>query len=127
MEIQKNLGIWLDHSTANLIGSNSTKNHFISSNFTDDTKEDALKRSESLMHNKRQQMHEAYYKEIAEEILKYNHVLLFGPTSAKSELHNYLNKDLHFKDIQIDVESADKMSDNEKNAFVKNHFNTNSV
>ena len=74
------------------------------------------------MHNKEQQLHEAYYKEIADEILKYDHVLLFGPTKAKTELHNYLNKDLHFKDIIIDVESADKMTDNEKSALVKNHF-----
>ena len=70
------------------------------------------------MHNKRQQMHE----KIGGEILKYNHILLFGPTNAKVELHNYLNKDMHFKDIKIDIESADKMTDNEKDAFVKNHF-----
>jgi stalled ribosome rescue protein Dom34 len=79
------------------------------------------------MHNKRQQMHEAYYKEIASEILKYDHVLLFGPTNAKTELHNYLNEDLHFKNIQIDVEAADKMTNNEKDAFVKNHFKINMI
>lgn len=67
-------------------------------------------------------MQEAYYKEIADEILNYTHVLLFGPTNAKVELHNYLNKDLHFKDITIDIATADKMTDNEKNAFVENHF-----
>jgi len=38
------------------------------------------------MHNKRQQLHEVYYKEIADVILKYNNVLLFGPTNAKTEL-----------------------------------------
>jgi stalled ribosome rescue protein Dom34 len=74
------------------------------------------------MHNKRQQMHEAYYQEIAGKILKYEHVLLFGPTNAKTELHNYLKKDLHFKDIKIDVQPADKMTDNEKVAFVRDYF-----
>jgi stalled ribosome rescue protein Dom34 len=123
MEVQKNLGIWLDHSNANLIDVNSSKNsQTINSKFDFNTQEEALKRSENLMHNKRQQMHEAYYKEIADEILKYNHVLLFGPTDAKTELHNYLNQDLHFKDIKIDVESAENITDNEKDAFVKNHF-----
>lgn len=87
-----------------------------------ETKQEVLHRSEYTMHNKRQQMQEAYYKEIADEIVKYDQVLLFGPTNAKTELNNYLNKDLHFKDIKIDVEPADKMSDNEKAAFVKNHF-----
>ncbi|CAM3606253.1 hypothetical protein FLGE108171_05560 [Flavobacterium gelidilacus] len=122
METKNNLGIWMDHSTAQLIDSSSNSNHSINSEFTFDTKEEALNKSESLMHNKRQQMHKAYFKEISDQILKYNHVLLFGPTNAKVELHNYLNKDSHFKNIKIDAQPADKMTDKEKNAFVKNHF-----
>ncbi len=123
METNNNLGIWMDHSTAHLIDINSKKeNHSIMSKFTSETKEEALSRSEILMHNKRQQMHEKFYKKIGAEILKYKQVLLFGPTNAKVELHNYLNKDLHFKDIIIDIETADKMTDNEKDAFVKNYF-----
>lgn len=123
METKKYLGIWMDHLTAHLIDLNTiTKNHSITSAFTFNAKENALKRSENLLHNKEQQMHELYYKEIAEEILKYDNVLLFGPTNAKDELHNFLDKDLHFKDIKIDIESADKMTDNEKDAFVQNHF-----
>ncbi len=117
----KNLGIWMDHSTANLIDLNA-ENSTISSPFTFLVKEEALSRSEHIMHNKESQMHEAYYKKIALEILKYNHVVLFGPTQAKKELHNFFKDDLHFKDIKIDIESADKMTDNEKNAFVLNHF-----
>jgi hypothetical protein len=123
MKTHKNLGIWMDHSTAHFIDLKADKNdHSISSAFTFNTKEEALKRSESIMHNKEHQMHEAYYKKIADEILNYDNVLLFGPTDAKLELHNYLNKDLHFKDIKISVESVDKMTDNEKDAFVKKHF-----
>jgi hypothetical protein len=123
MKKNNNLGIWMDHSAANLIDINSKNEcQSIVSNFNSETKEEALNTSESLMHNKRQQMHEAYYKEVADEILKYNHVLLFGPTNAKVELHNYLKKDLHFKKIKIDIEPTDKMTDNKKNAFVKNHF-----
>ena len=124
MKSLKNLGIWMDHSTADLIDINAKKNNqSIVSEFTFDTKEEALSKSEKSMHNKRQQMHEAYYKSIADKVLKYDHVLLFGPTNAKTELHNYLDRDLHFKSIKIDVQSADKMSDNEKEAFVKSYFN----
>jgi hypothetical protein len=123
METAKKLGIWMDHSEANLIDLNVIKNkHSINSKFTYETKEEAILKGEYLMHNKEQQMHEAYYIEIGDEILKYDHVLLFGPTRAKAELRNYLKKDLHFKNIKIDIESADKMTDNEKNAFVKDHF-----
>ncbi|WP_339889185.1 hypothetical protein [uncultured Flavobacterium sp.] len=122
METKNNLGIWMDHATAQLIDSSFNQNTSINSEFTFETQEEARDKSESLMHNKRQQMQKAYYKEISNQILKYNHVLLFGPTNAKVELHNFLNKDAHFKDIKIDVEPADKMTDNEKEAFVKKHF-----
>ena len=123
MKTNNNLGIWMDHSVANLIDINSKNEcRSIVSKFTSETKEEALIRSESLMHNKRQQMHEKFYDKIGAQILKYNHVLLFGPTNAKVELHNYLNKDLNFKNIKIDIESSDKMTDNEQVAFVKKHF-----
>ncbi|MFT5754004.1 MAG: stalled ribosome rescue protein Dom34 [Flavobacterium sp.] len=123
METKKSLGIWMDHATANLIDLNSNnKIHDVLSKFTYEVQDEAIRKSERGMHNKRQQLQEAYYKEIADSILNYNHVLLFGPTNAKTELHNYLNEDMHFKNIQIDIESADKMTDNEKDAFVKKHF-----
>jgi len=123
MKTAKNLGIWLDHENAQLIDFISDKNNrIISSDFSFETKEEALSRSEHIMHNKRQQMHEAYYEKIATEILNYSHVLLFGPTDAKTELSNYLDEDLHFKNITVDVEAADRMTDNETVAFVRNHF-----
>jgi hypothetical protein len=51
-----------------------------------------------------------------------DHILLFGPTNAKSELYNYLHKDHHFKDIKFDIETSDKMTDHEKQAMVREHF-----
>ena len=123
MENKKKIGIWMDYSTAELIDLNHQMDKkSIESDFTYETEKETLNRSESIMHNKEQQMNEAYYKELGNVILNYDHVLLFGPTNAKSELHNFLNKDLHFKDIQIDVKTTDKMTDNEKHAFVSNHF-----
>lgn len=123
METQKKLGIWMDHSDATLIDINMEKiNVNITSNFTSDKKEEALNKSENLMHNKEQSMHEQYYKKIGDEILKYDHVLLFGPTHAKDELYNFISGDSHFKNLTIDVKSADKMTDNEKGLFVKDYF-----
>ena len=128
MEKQKNLGIWMDHLNANLIDLDSKKkSHTITSKFNYDVQDEAIRKSEKGMHNKRQQLHKAFYKEIAAAILNYDKVLLFGPTNAKTELHNYLNEDLRFKDIQIDIEAADKMTDNQKDAFVKTHFEKESV
>ncbi|WP_341224841.1 hypothetical protein [uncultured Arcticibacterium sp.] len=121
MNTRKILGIWMDHSAAHLINLKE-EIKIINSDFDFEMQDEAKQKSENLMHNKRQQMIGAFYKEISAEILKYNHVLLFGPTNAKVELHNYLNKDLHFKEIKIDVLAADKMTDNQKIALVKKHF-----
>ncbi|UAM98186.1 hypothetical protein K8354_18225 [Polaribacter litorisediminis] len=120
---QKNLGIWMDHSTANLIDLKSKKRSYsISLDRTSNINDDGLIKSERGIHNRKQELQEAYYKEIAEVILKYNHVLLFGPTDAKMTLFNYLINDFHFKDIKIDVEVVDKMTENQQVAFVKNFF-----
>ncbi|MFT6748409.1 MAG: hypothetical protein ACI9XR_000045 [Flavobacterium sp.] len=82
MKTDKNIGIWMDHSVAEIITLNQLKdNQKIYSNFTTETKEEVLKRSEFTMHNKEEQLNEAFFKKISEEILKYNHVLLFGPTN----------------------------------------------
>ena len=123
MGTQKKLGIWMDHQTANLIDLETQEiAHTILSDFDYDSKIEALQRSENIMHNKQQQLHESFYKEIGAEILKYDHVLLFGPTNAKSELHNYLKDESKYKDIKFDIESADNISDNQKVALVKGHF-----
>ena len=123
MSVTKNIGVWMDHSSANFINLNTKKNSYtVISQFTPDVKDEALTRNEHLMHVKEQGLNEAYYKEIADEIVRYDRVLLFGPTDAKKELYNYLKLDLHFKDIQFDVVPAEKMTTNEKEAFVKRHF-----
>lgn len=125
MKTQNNLGIWMDHSTAQLIEVNSKKsNRSIFCDFNSEVKEEALNRSEDIMHNKRQQMQEGYYKEIGKEILNYDHVLLFGPTNAKVELNNYLDKGRQFKNVKIEVKPADKMSENQQQAFVESYFKT---
>ena len=120
----KKLGIWMDHSNAHLIeitaDSIETKN--IESKFTHQAKEQSLGRSENLMHNKEQHQQSEYYKNLGEVIKNYNEVILFGPTDAKVELLNLLRTDHRFAGIKIEVEQADKMTDNQQHAFVKNYF-----
>jgi hypothetical protein len=72
------------------------------------------------------QQHEpaAYYKKIGEAIINYQDVLLFGPTSAKTELYNMLKADHHFEKIRIETKEADKMTQNEQHAFVREHFSS---
>jgi len=120
----KNLGIWMDHSNANLMellpGAVELKT--ISSTFTHDSKEESLSKSENLMHNKEQHQQAGYYKKLADVIRNYDDVLLFGPTDAKLELHNLLKADHLFEKIKIEVRAADKMPEHEQKSFVKDYF-----
>ena len=74
------------------------------------------------MHNKEQHLNLEYYKKLGEIIRKYEEVVLFGPTSAKVELYNMLQADHLFSKVKIEVQQADKMTENQQHAFVKNYF-----
>jgi len=81
-----------------------------------------LRLNESLMNNKEQNHLSDFYQKLSNVIKDYDEVLLYGPTNAKTELFNQLKQDIHFDRIKIDVQPADKMTDNQQEAFVKKFF-----
>ena len=120
----RQLGIWMDHSVAHLIdnsGSGVDHQHIVADDDKDHETYSVHKGESHQLHREHVAL-EAYYNKIAEKISHYHHILLFGPTAAKSELYNKLKKDPHFKAIHIVLESSDKMTENEKEAYVKNYF-----
>lgn len=118
------LGIWMDHASANLIDltADSAELSVIESEFTNEDKGESLQRSEQLMHNKEQHELTAYYKELGAVIKQYDEVLLFGPTTAKTELYNLLKDDHHFADVKLECKQTDKLSHKQQHAFVKEYF-----
>jgi hypothetical protein len=120
MNTHKNLGIWMDHSRANLMDGNieGKERIVIESAFTHQSKESTVQKNENLMHNKENHQQAEYYKKIGAEILNYDHVLIFGPTDAKSELRS----DHRFAQIRIEVMASDHLSDNQQYAKVREHF-----
>jgi hypothetical protein len=124
MKTLKKLGIWMDHSNAQLIefGSEIEEIKTIVSDFTFQDREETLQRSENEMHNKEQQKQATYYKKIANLIRDYDEVVLFGPTDAKVELYNTMKDDFLFDKIKIEIEDTDKMSDKKQLHFVDDYF-----
>lgn len=124
MKPAKKLGIWMDHSIAYLMEftSNPFEIKIIKSKFTHLKKMEALAKNESLMHHKEQQQLSGYYKKLSEVIKDYKRVLLFGPTNAKVELFDVLSEDERFVKIKIEIKETDKMTANQKDAFVKSYF-----
>ena len=124
MTTATNLGIWMDHSNAHLMEFTTVPitTTIISSKFTHRDKEHSIGRSENGMHQKQNHELAGYYKKIGEAIKNYQDVLLFGPTSAKTELLNLLKADHLFEKIRIETKDADKMTQNEQHAFVREYF-----
>lgn len=128
MKTRKHLGIWMDHSIAHLMDASTDTivSSTIKSEFTHEEKERTLTKGEHMMHNTEQQGQHAFYKKLGDAIRNYDQVVLFGPTKAKEELTNLLKADHNFVKIIIEVKPADKMTENQQHAFVKEYF-TNSV
>ncbi len=128
MNSSKQLGIWLDHSIANLIELSNDKmvkkTLKISPAFLGPLEN--LRLNESLMHNKEQNQQSEFYRKLSYVINDYNEVLLFGPTDAKTELFNLLRNNRQFEKIKITVQAADNMTDNQQDAYVKDFFNAHS-
>lgn len=125
MKSKKLLGIWMDHSIANLLELTNDKieTKTIESKPKLQVKEEDLYfKDESHMLNKEQGQLSAYYKKISDAILDYEEVIVFGPTDAKNELLNLLKDNHLFEKIKVEVKSADKMTENQQQAFVKKYF-----
>ena len=114
----------MDHANAHLMDCTSGMDSITTSaaSFTHENQEHSNPGSEKVAHNKEQHQQSAYYKKLGEEIIKYDEVVLFGPTNAKQELFNLLRGDQAFKKIKISVKQMDQMTDNQQHAFVKGFF-----
>jgi len=124
MTTSKRLGIWMDHANAHMMEftTDPIVTNTISSKFTHEEKEESLGKGEDLMHHKEQHERSDYYKKIGDVIKNYTDVILFGPTEAKSELLNVLRANHNFEKIKIETKPADKMTDKQQHAFVKEYF-----
>ena len=124
MKSTKQLGIWMDHSTAHVMkfenGTIVTNTIESQPEILEDQQIEYKDESHSL--NKEQRQLSSYYKELGDVILGNEDVILFGPTEAKSELFNLLKDNHLFDEIKIVVKSADKMTESERKIFVKEYF-----
>jgi hypothetical protein len=113
----KKLGIWMDHSMANLMEftTDPIQTKTIHSDTSHHRKNSDFGKNENLMHNKEQHLQADYYKKLGEVIKNYGEVILFGPTNSLAE-------NQHFSKVRIEVKQTDKMTENQQHAFVKEHF-----
>jgi hypothetical protein len=120
------IGIWMDHQHAFITEFTRTpmKSTKITNASLNMDKERRFAKGEEHMHYKEQQLQSDYYKELTEIIKGYHDVVLFGPTRAKDELFNRLVSDQSCSRIKIHMIDSDKMTENQRHAFVRKHFST---
>jgi len=126
MKTKRILGIWMDHSVAQL--SELSNGNFMTETIESKPKsqtneEDLYYKDESHRLNKEQSQLATYYKKLSDAILNYNEVILFGPTEAKDELVNSLKDNHLFEKVKIVVKPADKMTESEQHEFLKEFMN----
>jgi hypothetical protein len=129
MAMANSLGIFMDHSSAQIIEftTDPMESITVDSTFSRQDKVESLGKSENLMHNKEQQQQTAYFKQLADVIKNYDAVVLFGPTDAKAQLYNILKADNRFEKIKIEVKQSDKMTSKQQNAFVRDYFSKQQI
>lgn len=118
------LAVYVNHSSATIMEfiNDVIVTEIIESDFTHQQKTDALHKGESLMHHKENQLQLSYYHAILNKLKTSENVLLFGPTTAKMELHNLMKDDAHFNDTKVVCKQTDKLTDNQQQAFVKDYM-----
>lgn len=124
MKVKKRLGVWMDYSTAHFmeIKENDIVTSDVTSEFTSHEKKHSLGKNENLMHHKQHDLIGSYFKEIENRIAGFDKVVLFGPGDAKNELYNHLEKIGHFGHTEIAVKTSDKLTENQRKAFVRDYF-----
>ena len=124
MKATKRLGIWMDHAVARLMEYNVENINIqtITSDASHLDNQERVQHSESLLHNKESQVVRAYYNSLIAVIKDYDQVVLFGPTTAKTELYNLIREEHKYDKIKIETKPADKMSFEEQHIFILDYF-----
>ena len=112
-------GVWMDHHNAIFItdkdGSFAIQDKVVAGQYHGDKGEHASMNAEKTNNLK-------YFKTIAQRLLNFDEVLIFGPGKSQEEFLNFLHEDQHFKHKKITLDSAGQVTDNQMVAKVRDFF-----
>lgn len=129
------MGVWMDHAEAKCIEAGETAEaihevHSDAGRIRDyGQSNDGIRmgnfrstNNEYKKHIRKQNDELAFFKELANELLPYDEILIFGPTTAGKEFYNYLIQDKQFAGRRILQRHEDYMTDNQIAAYVSTHL-----
>ena len=127
------IGIWMDYSHAKFIQVNGVTK-IIESGVTTHERipgessngsrlgNNRSTNNESNKHNKEINETHAYFNEVYDALKSYSEIILFGPTTAPQEFHNYITSKKNNTEGKIIVKKSDYLTDNQLVEFVRNYF-----
>ena len=124
MKTTQKVAVYLDHFTADVYEySESTKLVLsIKSEFNAAEKKKSNQKGESHLHHKEQDLQQKFYLLIKHKVINYDAILLFGTTTAKTELLHVLQSDSAFSSKEITIKNTDRLTENQKTAFINDFF-----
>jgi hypothetical protein len=122
MYTQKCIGVWIDEVSAHLIEFSKLRVETVIVRAKIKEKEKFLQARENFIDD--YNLRENFFKKIAELLSSYETILLFGPNEEKISFEKYLKSSSVFEQKNIAIQTADKMTDNHKHAFVNKYFKT---
>ena len=114
-------GVWMDHHNALFITRDNgefalQEEKIVAGEYHGDKGEHAYMNAEKTDNRK-------YFKTIANHLLKFDEIFIFGPGKSQEEFLNFLHEDQHFKNKKITLGSAEKLTNPQTIAKVKDFFN----
>lgn len=124
---EERAGVWMDHQIAHIVTRNADGDFTISTidpeeirTTSADSKQPPV--CEHLRHGRQKNELKAFYKTLQSALKKFDHILLCGPTTAKSEFHHQLKSVRAFAGKRIAEMSAPQMTDRQMLAFMKKNL-----
>jgi stalled ribosome rescue protein Dom34 len=78
--------------------------------------------SEHSMNNAKHTDELKYFKAVAAQLLSFDEILIFGSGQAQEQFQNYLKNDAQFHQKQISIDTAERLTDPQKIATVRDFF-----
>lgn len=124
MKTSEKVAIYLDHYRAEIFeySENTKRIQIIKSEFNAVEKNEILQKGEDHLHYKEQKFQRKFFLNIKKVLHHFDNILLFGTTNAKTELIHVLQEDKTFSTKNIFLKDTDRLTENQKVAFINNFF-----
>ena len=130
-----NVGLWIDHVRAFIVtlkANGDIDSNIIESEIEPSTKSTGGGRTKTPYSKggvsveksqlRQQQQLKGYYEDIIERISAADKIYLFGPGTAKKELNHAIQKNALIAEKIIGIDAADKMTEPQMIAKVRNYY-----